>query len=252
MPSPTPIEINDLPDGLHVWEQLPGEPAKWYARFADLYLPQPSFSRSLLGAFRLYKKEEALAADSSQEDDALLRSSFSHIRKTPGQWSVQAAKWRWQERAIAKDRWDRKQRRRVREGWLRELEEDEWKDAQALRDRAREMMEYPIVTRTATEDGQTIIIAPAKWTAADMAKFFELSSKLGRMATGAPEKVIEPLEALRILVDAGWVPDTVIDEAGEGIQDLRDRVRLAFGGEPPEEDDFEEDEETNEEVGDGD
>lgn len=229
IPEGDKVCLVDLPEGLQVWERLPDEPGLWFSRFADFYLALPGSRRSMLQAYRNYRREKDIdKASNVSEIEILQKKAYTHVRSYPEQWFVLSKLWRWKERALCKDSWDRKQRSRERQQWLRELEEEEWKASVALRDRAKEMMEYPIVTKSVSEDGQTVIIAPTRWAACDVARYWELSSRLGRMASGAPEKTMETLEALRVLVDAGWLPDTVIDETAEGLHHLRDRVMRAF------------------------
>lgn len=91
------------------------------------------------------------------------------------------------------------------------------------------MMEYPLVTQQTENNGQIIIIKPQKWTAAEAAKYASLASELARKSVGATD-TMEPLAALQILVQEGWVPDSVLDVAATELDTLRDRIRAAFEG----------------------
>ncbi len=75
------------------WEQQPGEPNRWYARFERFRLAGPS--RSLLGAVK------------AEREQVGKRST----RSVPQAWAKAAQQWRWRERAEA---WDAHERYQVR------------------------------------------------------------------------------------------------------------------------------------------
>ena len=76
----------------HPWEPLPGEPARWYARFETFR--SLGAHRTLEAAYRLYAEREGLSAT------------------RPGAaWYAAAQQWQWAARAAA---WDAVERERLR------------------------------------------------------------------------------------------------------------------------------------------
>lgn len=68
--------------------------------------------------------------------------------------------------------------------WARrrlEQREREWATAQALHERAIQMLAHPM-TRTKSEDGKSVIV-PAGWWMRDIPAFADLASKLARLAS---------------------------------------------------------------------
>lgn len=69
-----------------------------------------------------------------------------------------------------------------------ELREQEWKYAQELLNKAKQMLVFPLATtvRSTQEDGKTIVTEyhPARWSLADVGRMLETASKLARLAMG--------------------------------------------------------------------
>ena len=154
-------------DDANAWDRLDGESGLWFARF-DAY--------RLLGSRRTLLR--AVRAERAQEKDGV------RTRSVPGAWGRAAQRWRWEERAQA---WDEEVRRRDEERWelrRRRLREREWKSAQDLVGRAKQMLAWPLARQEKKdEDGrQTTVVMPARWTMRDAASFFETGSKLARLA----------------------------------------------------------------------
>lgn len=248
MPSSSTSGSHDrciLSPDLDPWEQQPDESTLWYSRF-ELFLALPAHNRRILKAYRQW-------ADADNKQRVLEGKSeiLRKMRTFPSSWDRQSIYWRWRERADLKERSDRTERQARHRQRLLELEEVEWKTGKALVDRAKEMVEYPLVTQTTSDDGKIIIIKPASWTAADAARYLSVGSEITRKAIGA-DVTADPLTALQVLVNEGWIPESILSEASEGIGDLSDRIRAAFesmgnnGNEPePDDSDSSDSEENN-------
>lgn len=77
------------------WEKRPDEPAIWFDRFTRFYLPLGP-SRSLLGAYRAYRKE---ASDSDR---------MRAVNSVSAGWKENALKYDWRGRADAFDAHERR------------------------------------------------------------------------------------------------------------------------------------------------
>jgi hypothetical protein len=81
---------------VEAWEQQPGEPALWFARFTEFYLSAGP-DRSLAAAYRTYRARQAIGTKPARD--------FSRAQP-PGEWTRHCTAWRWVERAQA---WDARQ-----------------------------------------------------------------------------------------------------------------------------------------------
>lgn len=145
-----------------IWEQQPEEPDRWYGRF-HRYLLMGS-GRSLLGCLN---QEEA------QKGSKKLSPSL------PGAWREATKKWQWKERA---NNWDTHRREQEDLVWherRRQIREKQWEMSQALMAKAEKMLQFPLISKEISEDGQTII-KPAKWGFRDAATLTQLAVDLGR------------------------------------------------------------------------
>ncbi len=129
-----------------------------------------------------------------------LRVSESNLRKYSSDFD-------WLERAAAFDDYHSEQEltklrqkqelaERVWADRRNEQREIEWQFAQELLDKVRQMLQVPLFSYTVTEtlkdldqNGRIIVeqivnVAPLDWGAVDMARFFEVASKMARLATG--------------------------------------------------------------------
>lgn len=153
------------------WEQRNGEPARWFARFNIYRLLGPQ--RSLLRAERTERATSALT------------TTPKPIPHVTGGWIRNAQRWHWQERAQA---WDAAMRQREDERWEKRRKrqrEQEWKAAQDLLTKARQMLGWPLARqeKKTDEDGrQVTVVMPARWGMRDSAAFFETAAKLARLA----------------------------------------------------------------------
>jgi hypothetical protein len=104
-------------------------------------------------------------------------------------WS---AKYAWQARL---ERFEELEADRVLATWRErqdEIREREWDATEKLLARAEQMLKYPL-TEQIVEDVQTdeeglaykrvVVVAPAGWSQADIARYLKLASDLGRRAT---------------------------------------------------------------------
>lgn len=114
-----------------------------------------------------------------------------------GRW---AGRNRWQERIRA---WDAAQAENVRKAheakakekaaeWGRReqaVREEEWQNSQALLAQAHKILALPVVKQVVERDGKTIHLHPVNCSARDVARIFEIASRLARLATNqATEK----------------------------------------------------------------
>ena len=150
-------------DRLHSapWDQQPGEPNRWYARFEQFRLAGPN--RSLLGT---------LNADREQRGKKKARS-------IPGAWTENASRWRWRERAVA---WDKQERRQARVAHAQEIEEMNRRHAQE----AKVLQSKGLQALKTVEPGQ---LRPH-----DILRFCTESARLERLARGEPVTVAESTE----------------------------------------------------------
>lgn len=163
------------------WERLPDEPADWFRRFTDYLLLGPS--RTLVAVW-----ERDKAAKSAQ-------GSFQPKAKKPSRyWQDMKIKWRWDERAAAYDQAqadakrarDEAERLAEEDRWRarrRKQRDDEWDCRDALLERFKAMMRFPLQAVTTTDpDGREVTILPARWSFQTMVQIAEAMSKLGRTA----------------------------------------------------------------------
>jgi hypothetical protein len=183
---------------VHPWDRLPGESRQAYAAFC-FYMDLPSNVRTLEAAF-----SAMLQATRGRTEDAA-----GNRRKMPGRWRTwsQPSNYNWSDRAAARDAAMRQEadrteaeevRRTARDRAARRLavEESEWKARDRLIALAERLLEFPLETLEEVDDEpeeradgvyiiRRIIHRPIRWSLADVGRFYELASKLGRLSTGA-------------------------------------------------------------------
>jgi hypothetical protein len=167
------------------WEQQPGEPNRWYARFESFRLAGPS--RSLLGGVNA---------------DRLARGG-SRSRSVPQAWAKNAKRWRWRERAQA---WDQAQRQEARLARARDIEEMNRRhlhEAQALQSKAFQRLKVLELDR----------LSPA-----DVLRFCIESAKLERTIMGEPEVI----EEKRLTGNGGGPVTFTLEDAVRADQELED------------------------------
>ncbi len=185
-----------------IWYRQPKESPRLYSYF-KMYLEQP-----------VPRKVGRLAKQLRMQHSGLARY---------------CADYKWLERAAAFDdhnneaKLDRKRREREKqdEVWLARRDEQrqqEWDIAQQFLQKVRQMLNTPLFKETITEyldsldpQGRIIIkqvitYEPLDWSPSDMAKFFEIGSKIARLATG------QETDRKKIKIDFGKLSDEELDE----------------------------------------
>lgn len=153
------------------WERMPGEPNDWYHIFFEFFLKQGA-RRSISEAYRRYSRVEK-----GTGKQASPRWRFHAYRWT---WDVRAEAYDEHQRIIEAERW---------EGRRRELREKEWDTASTMLVIAEEELDQ---YKASTGEGQETpdgtpgrVPQPRpKLKSGDVARFAEVGSKLGRLATG--------------------------------------------------------------------
>ena len=73
--------------------------------------------------------------------------------------------------------------------WAKRAEahrEDKFADAAMLKEKARAMLAFPLIERTTSQDGKTVIIKPGRWNMGDAARMLDLADRLEALSVGAP------------------------------------------------------------------
>lgn len=175
------------------WDRQPDESAQAYRGF-QTYLNQPPTERNIAAAYRqIYGRPAA--------------------SQPAGFFAAWAGKYQWRARARE---WDSRQASIEHEAKLKviasearkwekrrqQIEEDDFMDAQRLRQRARDIMALPITQQTLTDtqqspDGRTIInnyhVEPIKVRAADAGVLLKLASERQRLAAEMATQIIETI-----------------------------------------------------------
>jgi hypothetical protein len=188
------------------WDILPEENGLWYERFTKYRLQGPT--RSRLG---VYNNER-------------LSKGRKKRGSVPSSWVEASEKFQWRERAFAFDQYIRD---RVEADWERrqeQLREREWELAQAMAEKAASMLQFPLVEKiVSTEDGETVIIAPVRWSMSDIPRLSSTLSKLGRLASGMetdrPSVDIDPGRRFYDLLEKVYGEDDDDDGDGDGDMD---------------------------------
>jgi len=140
------------------WEQQPGEPNRWYARFERFRLAGPS--RSLLGAVK------------AEREQVGKRST----RSVPQAWAKAAQLWRWRERAEA---WDAHERCKARAAHAQQVEEMNRRHVQEVRG-----LQSAAIGRLKSLNLEQL-------SPAEVLRFLVAAAKLERTALGEPETIEE-------------------------------------------------------------
>jgi hypothetical protein len=145
-------------DPLHSapWDQQPGEPNRWYARFEHFRLAGPN--RSLLGTSNAEREQRGKRKG----------------RSIPQAWARNASRWRWRERALA---WDEHERRQARVAHTQEIEEMNRRHAQE----AKVLQSKGLQGLKSVDPGQ---LRPT-----DSLRFLVEATKIERAARGEPETI---------------------------------------------------------------
>jgi hypothetical protein len=173
------------------WEQQPGESAQAYRGFRQ-YLEMSPTERSVRDAYRqVYGKPTATQA-----------AGFFSAWAIGNRWRARAQEWdaaqarieheaRMKEAAANAAKWARRRE---------QIAEEDFNDAQRLRERVRDIMALPLTAQTLTDtqespDGRTVIhnyhIEPLKVRAADAAQMLRLASERQRLAAEMATEIVE-------------------------------------------------------------
>lgn len=162
------------------WRRRRGEDDAAWTSFM-IYLSLPPDQRSILQAYRVH-------------------SGDGRSGQSPITWRRWSAKYRWDERAVAYERWLR-ERKVIDQEAKAEAAQAEWatvRDTErkrgldvgrALIEKAEAMLRFPLATiervTEVYEDGRTRevqVVHPGKWTFADVARLVDVGGKLVRLA----------------------------------------------------------------------
>lgn len=208
-----------------IWERQPDEPNDWYDRFTLFKLL--GSGRSLLAAYNVDRDRRGQPKTGS----------------TPPTWRKTQQTWNWKARAEA---WDGRSQQQSEKRWVKkqrdgdrrraEIRDKSWELSLTLIERAKEMLDYPLIQKVSeSEDGKTIIFAPAKWTSRDAISYLELADKLSRSATDQETQQDKVLRAIETLVEADMLPDILLESAGTSYQTMMDQMQAAFAALTPDE-----------------
>jgi hypothetical protein len=183
-------EINQIPN--NVIEHTKA----WYRQEGETMLNYKLFKMFCAQPYNVSKRGAAVRS---------INRLAMHVRLTARHIHNLAYQWQWVARAEAYDAHlleieEQAHKERLREEgqlWAartRLLREFEWEAAEKLIERGREMLEHPLFIQRMkeaemlSEDGKVIVqqiteLHPADWTISDVAKLFDLASKLARLAT---------------------------------------------------------------------
>ena len=182
------------------WEQQPGEPNLWYARFERYRLDGPS--RSLLGTLNAERQQRA----------ATKAKSLSQA------WASNAKKWHWRSRAEAWDEQQRLQARAAHAAAVDEMNRRHIQEAKALQSMAIQRLKS---------------LEPERLSSADVLRFCIESAKLERTALGEPETIAEQ----RLTGQDGGTVAFSLEDSVRADQELEqwyhDRVQPKPGGALP-------------------
>ncbi len=175
------------------WESMPGEPARWYARFERYRLAGPA--RSLLGTFNAQRADKGMP----------------HRGCVPGAWAEAARRWRWRERADAWDEEERRQSRAAHAAKTREMHERHAQEARGLQAKAIERLRG---------------LRPEELGPAHVLHFLAAAAKLERLAVGELDDVQQPESASRVR-GAGLLSFT-LEDAVAAVRELEEAERDAM------------------------
>lgn len=237
-----------------LWDRQPWDTDTSYHIFQTYYLPLPPNERNLQEAYRNYRVSKGLGKAKPNGKTVMAPGTWKNWcdgkdpkgRKLPGTAFENSIPW--PARARAYDNYLIEQARKAEEElWVQrqlQIRRAEWDASQALLQRFQQMCLAPIfrraVTDTIQEDGKTInrtiIIEPAGWREADIARTVEEASRLGRKSAEMDQEKLSVGDWRQELAQAGVDPDLfygllvasiAAQEAGISPQQMIDLVRTA-------------------------
>ncbi len=196
------------------WERQPWDTNKSFAMFSQHWLPQRP-PRKLVVAWRTYI--EATTGTPPREDSNRGRKQSVPpyvlrwaLARTPQGDPIPEA-LTWVQRAEAYDSYLAELERQAWIGRQLEVRTAEWEAGKKLTERALAMLATPLF-RQVEEDG-TLIIEPADWKEADIARALDVASKLMRKAA--------QMETERVAV-VDWRKE--LEAAGVNAGDIFERL----------------------------
>ena len=109
-----------------------------------------------------------------------------------------------------------------------QLRSQEWEFRERLIEKAKEMLEQPLVEtrQKELENGNLAVVTlPARWSFRDAATYIQLADRLGQNATGSQ---IAEIEALTTLINAGWLPQSLLDFTADHYFEMKFAIQTAF------------------------
>ncbi len=218
------LDLTPLEDtGTYPWERMLGEPNHWYDRFFKYYLKQGS-KRSLVEAFRRFKGAEGSTRHWSQVNPA---------------WATMRHSWNWKVRAEAYDEHERMLDHTKWEVRRAKLREKEWKVssellnvAEAHIEKVRGSQVHPVdpVSGAGRVQVPRVVVKNQ-----DAARFAELGSKLGRLASGMATDQIDVHVQVRMEEVRKRRRDAAMPQLQQVMEGGDDVIEDGVFDEPPEE-----------------
>lgn len=240
--------------GNNLWDRQPWDTDTSYYIFQTYYLPMQPNERNLADAYRRYRLAKGLSKTTPA--GTLINApgawkNWSEGRTSKGQkpaGTVFENSVAWPARARAYDTYLQEQARKAEEElWKQrqlQIRQREWDAAEELWERSKQMRRAPVFRQTVTdvmrEDGKTIdrtiIIEPADWKEADVARTVEEASRLARKSAEMDQEKVSIGDWRQELAQAGIDPDffygllvaaIAAQEAGVTQQHVLELVRSA-------------------------
>jgi hypothetical protein len=190
------------------WERMAGEPNDWYDRFFIYYLKQGT-RRSIQEAYRRCVKVEQERSTTSAPSPL---------------WHLRAYQWNWQVRAEAYDEHERMLEHIKWEERRSKLREEEWDVSTELLDIAKghfqKIKSSQVQPEAQGSNSGRVQLTRVAVKNQDAARFADLGSKLGRLATGMATEQI----AINIQVRMEEVRKKRWDSALPQIQQVLDNT----------------------------
>lgn len=211
------------------FEPLPGENKLWFDRFllyrdmeyAPIYEPRNlHFLQSIIS----YQKKSTLKSTEIPINDIREYIAEYGTRDPSGGVIAKVREHHWHERCRIYDRIRIREAERERAVWERQTRNRFAKLSNKMIDRASDIIAMPIAEKTKSKDGQVIIIKPINVRASDAPAYLKEARELAKFAYQIREEKISEMEAIQVLIEAGWLPPEVVTVAAEGLEDLKAKL----------------------------
>lgn len=192
-----------------------GESQRAHAAFLDYCRMGPA--RSLRGLLARYVQQ---ASDNPQTKPPTLKWTTLSTWSDRFYWQARVALWDAEQQRLAEESYRLLWYQRRKE-WM----DKEFEMAKKLLEKAERMLDFPLAEREVEQDGQKVIVKPARWNMASAARMVDVASKLARLATGMVtenyqfdfgEMSDEELDAyiINLLGETGFIDPRAVGEAG--------------------------------------